>query len=148
MLFTYWYRLLNNMTEPELALEPAIAALGERYRAQHLFAGLRHIADFALLDRKLIIEVDGDSHTVPVQMEKDLKHTMALQALGWTVFRCSNDAAKAAPAETVQAALRATQTDPLVLQASLDRLHRDYPKLLVAAAKRAKKRRPARRAKT
>lgn len=136
------------MTEPEIALEPAIAALGERYRAQHLFAGMRHIADFALLDRKLIIEVDGASHLAPAQREKDLKHTLALQALGWTIYRCSNEAAMVDPVGVVSTALRASQTAPEVLQAALDRLHLDYPKLLAPKAKRSRSSKPARRAKT
>ncbi len=144
-LFAYWYRLSAYPTGPEEALEPAIAALGERYRAQHLFAGLKHIADFALLDRKIIIEVDGDSHLKPLQMEKDLKHTMALQALGWTVFRCSNEQAKANPEGVVRASLRAVQTNPQDLEAALAQLHRDYPKLLAPKAKRPRLKQPRRR---
>jgi very-short-patch-repair endonuclease len=147
-LLGYQYRMLCNPTAAEEAIEPAIAALGERYRSQHLFLGMKHIADFALLDRKLIIEVDGDSHSTPRQREKDLKHTLALQALGWTVFRCSNEQAMAAPSGTVQAALTASQTAPAELQADLDQLHRDYPALLVVAAKRPRRAKPRRRAKT
>lgn len=147
MLLGYWYRLLNNMTAPELALEPAIAALGERYRAQHLFIALRHIADFALLDRKLIIEVDGNSHNTPRQREKDLEHTLALQVLGWTVFRCSNEEAMRAPWETVRAALGAVQTAPEGLQAALQSLRQSHPQLLEKPAKHPRSPKPVRRVK-
>lgn len=101
MLFRNWYYLYANQTAAELALEPAIAALGRRYRAQHLFPKLRHVADFALLDDRLIIEVDGRSHLKPDQIRKDLKHTLALLDLGWRVVRCSNEEAEQDPQGTV-----------------------------------------------
>lgn len=85
------------MTPSELALEPAIAALGERYRSQWLFPRLRHIADFVLLDRRVIVEVDGSSHDSPEQKRKDIVHTLALEALGWSVVRVSNRAATENP---------------------------------------------------
>lgn len=135
------------MTPAETSLEPAIAALGERYRSQHPFLKHKHFADFALLDRKLIIEVDGDSHNDPHQKKKDLEHTLALKSDGWEVVRVTNEQALADPAGTVKAALSATpQTEP-ELQASLERLLRDYPKLLVAPAKRSKSRKRRRKAK-
>lgn len=117
-LFKNWYWLYSNLTEPELALEPAIAALGKRYRAQHLFAGLKHIVDFALLDDKIIIEVDGSSHTKPDQIRKDLEHTIKLESMGWRVVRCSNEAAKANPEHT----LRLLLTDGLNHRPSLEEL--------------------------
>lgn len=126
----YWYRLYQNMTPSELALEPAIAAVGERYRSQHPFLGLKHFADFALLDRKRIIEVDGDSHEAPRQKEKDLKHMIALAGLGWDVIRVSNEQATRDPAGTVAWALSAIAPSVPELQARLQRLHRDYPELL------------------
>lgn len=134
------------MTEPERALEPAIAALGERYRCQHPFFGLKHIADFALLDRMRIIEVDGDSHDQPAQKKKDLKHMIALKALGWDVIRVSNDQAKAAPAETVAHCLTAAPQTAAQLEASLARLLRDYPKLAVEPPKRSRRKSRRRKA--
>lgn len=127
------------MTPSELALEPAIAALGERYRAQHPFLKHKHFADFALLDRKRIIEVDGDSHDTPRQKYKDLQHMIALKADGWDVIRVTNDAAKVAPVETVKAALTAIPQTAEQLEAALARLLRDYPELSVPPAKRSKR---------
>ena len=143
LIHSYWARLYLNPTPSEQALEPAIAALGERYRAQHPFFGLKHIADFVLLDRKLIIEVDGDSHEKPAQIKKDLEHTLKLKALGYEVIRVSNEQAQAAPAETVAHCLRAIPQTTEQLQASLARLLRNYPDLLVVKPKRPRsKRRP------
>lgn len=101
MLFKFWFHLLTNMTKAELALEPAIAALGKRYRSQHLFPGLKHVADFALLDEKIIIEVDGPSHQEPKQRRKDATHELALRRLGWRVVRCTNEDAISQPHLTV-----------------------------------------------
>lgn len=74
-------------------MERAICKLGERYRAQWLFPKFHHIADFVLVDRRVILEVDGDSHERPEQRRKDLKHTLGLEREGWAVVRCKNEEA-------------------------------------------------------
>lgn len=99
--FKAWYFLSNNQTTPEKTLEPAIAALGERYRAQWLFPRIHHIADFVLLDRKVIIEVDGASHKDPKQRYKDLIHTIYLEEAGWQVVRCTNEEVMKSPYVTL-----------------------------------------------
>jgi very-short-patch-repair endonuclease len=144
-LLGYWQRLYDDMTPAEVALEPAIAALGERYRSQHPFWGLKHFADFALLDRKLIIEVDGSSHNTPSQKKKDLEHTLALKSLGWEVVRVSNEQAQAVPAETVAWCLRATPQTTEQLQTALARLKAEHPALF--EPKPTKSRKPRRKAK-
>lgn len=101
MMLRNWARLAMNPTESEKALEPAVARLGERYRAQWPFFGLGLIADFVLLDRKIVIEVDGPSHSKPEQRMKDLWHTIQLERAGWAVVRCTNDEAKGHPDVTV-----------------------------------------------
>ena len=141
----FWYRLYHNMTPAEKALEPAIAALGERYRSQHPFLKHKLFADFALLDRQRIIEVDGASHDTPRQKWKDLQHMLALKADGWDVIRVSNDAATVAPVETVETALKALPQTVEQLQASLSRLVKDYPQLLKEPVRRAKKQSKKRR---
>jgi hypothetical protein len=60
-----------------------------------------HIADFVLLDDKIIIEVDGKSHLTPKQRAKDVYHTMKLMAMGWRVVRCTNEEAINHPHVTV-----------------------------------------------
>lgn len=145
MMLRYWYRLYNNMTPAERALEPAIAALGERYRAQHPFLGQKLFADFALLDRQRIIEVDGDSHDKPSQMKKDAEHELALTSLGWSVIRVTNEQAQANPVATVTAALSATPRTPAELTRVLERLRFEYPKLF--EPKPTKSRKPRRKVK-
>lgn len=135
----YWYRLYHNMTPSEVALEPAIAALGERYRSQHPFLKHKLFADFALLDRKLIIEVDGTSHDTPKQKKKDLEHMLALRSDGWNVVRIRNEEATADPVGAVSRCLRAPQTTQVELLGALARLLRDYPQLLEPPAKRSKR---------
>lgn len=71
-------------------LEEEIKKLGERYRAQHPFFRHHLIADFVLLDRKIVIEVDGASHSAPAQQYKDIVHTIALEREGWAVVRVTN----------------------------------------------------------
>jgi very-short-patch-repair endonuclease len=125
----YWYRLYNNMTPAEKALEPAIAALGEPYRCQHPFLKHKLFADFALLGRKLVIEVDGDSHNKPSQKKKDLEHTLALKSDGWEVVRVTNEMALAIPADTVEWCLNQTPQTTEQLTRELERLKAEYPSL-------------------
>lgn len=145
-LIGYWYKLHANPTAPELAIEPAIAALGIPYRSQHLFMGMSHIADFAIPSLKLTIEVDGDSHLKPSQREKDLVHTIKLVGAGWRVARVSNEEALRDPAGAVARALSpaAMSEVPTIpeLTERLAQLRRDFPRLLEPRAKRS---RPARR---
>lgn len=147
MMLGYWYRLYHNMTAAELALEPAIAALGERYRSQHPFLKYKHFADFALLDRKRIIEVDGASHDTPRQKKKDLEHMLALRSDGWDVIRVTNEQALANPSGTVAAALLAIPQTIEQLQSSLQTLTRNYPELLAVKPKRTRRPKARKRAK-
>lgn len=48
---------------------------------------LRYIADFASIEARLIVEVDGASHDVPDQVDYDGERDAALNALGWRVLR-------------------------------------------------------------
>lgn len=88
----YWYRLYNNQTRQEQAVEKVIAPLGFRYRCQHLFrcGSKTYFADFWLPDLNLVVEIDDPSHNAPDKRKKDLQRTKALQALGLTVIRFTN----------------------------------------------------------
>jgi very-short-patch-repair endonuclease len=133
-----------NPTKAEAALEPAIAELGEPYRFQYPFLDIKYFADFALLESRIIIEVDGDSHDRPAQMEKDLIHEIQVLEKGWSVVRLTNEEAIKSPAESVARAL----SSPVLsldksarvaqLKAQLAQLHQSYPGLLAAAAKKSK----------
>ena len=59
---------------------------GCKFRRQHPVGG--YIADFACIERRLIIEADGGQHAVD---PKDLIRTERLEALGWRVLRFWNN---------------------------------------------------------
>lgn len=101
-----WAKLYSSPTRPELAIEPAVAALGLPYRAQHPAFGQGAILDFAVYPRGLdkpgvALEVDGASHRTKRGIESDKIRTGKLTAAGWTVWRCTNEQATADPAGTV-----------------------------------------------
>lgn len=96
-----WVKLYTGQTPSELALEPSIAKLGRPYRAQHPIFPAHAIADFALLEDKIIIEVDGRSHSSKAAQADDAVRTAAIEKFGWTVVRCKNEDAVRDPAGTV-----------------------------------------------
>lgn len=101
LFLTRWARLYVDPTRAERALEPAIAALGVPYRAQHPVFAAGAILDFAVLGPRLAVEVDGPSHRTAKAREKDAARTAKLEARGWTVVRCTNEEALADPHGTV-----------------------------------------------
>lgn len=92
-LLDHWAALYTNQTPAEKAMEPVIAALGVRYRTQHVFWGLHVIPDFVLLDHKLVMEVDDKSHSTKAKQAKDAERTAKLNRAGWQVVRTTNAAA-------------------------------------------------------
>jgi very-short-patch-repair endonuclease len=58
---------------------------GAKFRRQHPI--LPFVADFACVEAKLIVEVDGPSHSVAEQIAHDAKRTAFLEAEGWRVLR-------------------------------------------------------------
>ncbi|MHA3786916.1 endonuclease domain-containing protein [Flavobacterium hauense] len=51
--------------------------LGEKFRRQHAIGA--YIPDFVCLEKRLIVEVDGDYHNTPQQMELDENRTLELE---------------------------------------------------------------------
>lgn len=86
-----WAKLYSNQTPAERALEPAIAALGVRYRTQHPLWALRVFPDFVLLDQRVVIEVDDPGHRRTLQRRKDAERTKKLRSHGWRVVRVTNE---------------------------------------------------------
>ncbi len=62
---------------------------GIKFRRQHIID--KYIADFISLERKLIIEVDGNIHQLPENKENDRQRTERLSELGFEVIRFTND---------------------------------------------------------
>ena len=46
-----------------------------------------YIADFAIHEKMIVIEVDGEGHFMPEQVEKDVKRDKWLAGQGYRVFR-------------------------------------------------------------
>ena len=97
-----WAKLYSNPTDAEESLEPAIAALGVRYRFQHPLWGLRLFPDFVLPDFRVVIEVDDPSHEKPKKKVEDAERTKRLNKAGWRVWRCTNDMAVTDPFATIE----------------------------------------------
>lgn len=72
--------------------------LGFKFRRQRPIS--RYIADFACMEAKLIIEIDGNSHDIPDQVEYDAERTRILNALGWRVLRIRDTLVLSDPSAT------------------------------------------------
>ena len=69
--------------------------LGVKFRRQ--FPVDRFIADFASIEAKLIVEIDGASHDGAGQAAYDAERDAALTALGWRVLRIGDVLVLSAP---------------------------------------------------
>ncbi len=84
--------LRRNQTDAERILWRALKGKqlnGCRFRRQHPMGV--YIVDFVCLERKLIIELDGDQHGFPEHVEHDEKRSLWLQTKGYHVARFWND---------------------------------------------------------
>jgi very-short-patch-repair endonuclease len=59
-----------------------------KFRRQHPID--RYIVDFVTLDGRLIVEVDGVTHSTPAEIKRDRVRTKVLEACGFLVVRVSN----------------------------------------------------------
>ncbi len=59
-----------------------------KFRRQHPVD--RYIVDFITLDAKLIVEVDGATHSTDAETARDSNRTRALESFGFQVVRVSN----------------------------------------------------------
>jgi very-short-patch-repair endonuclease len=59
-----------------------------KFRRQHSID--RYVVDFVTLDGKLIVEVDGVTHSEPAELARDTARTAALEACGFHIVRVSN----------------------------------------------------------
>jgi very-short-patch-repair endonuclease len=80
----------SNMTEPEkLMWYQCLKHLPHRFRRQRPFGP--YIVDFYCASLKLVIEIDGDSHTTDDAITYDAERTTFLEGLELRVIRFSND---------------------------------------------------------
>ena len=78
------------MTDVERMLWQALRSKqfgGYRFRRQHPIG--RYIADFACIEQKIVIELDGGQHQE--QLAYDNQRTAFIQAQGWQVLRFWNN---------------------------------------------------------
>jgi very-short-patch-repair endonuclease len=59
-----------------------------KFRCQHPVD--RYIVDFVALDSKLIIEVDGATHSTDAEIEHDSQRSRVLESFGFHVMRVNN----------------------------------------------------------
>jgi very-short-patch-repair endonuclease len=62
---------------------------GFRFRRQVALGGF--IGDFASFDARLVIEVDGATHSTDEELARDAARTAALAARGFALLRFTND---------------------------------------------------------
>ena len=100
MIKLYW-----GQTKAEVAFEHALCRLGIRYRFQAPIPP--YFADFLLPDHHVVIEVDGDSHLRPKQIDRDHARDAALAAKGWKTVRITNNQVFASADYALELALKA-----------------------------------------
>ena len=91
LLKTYARENRRNQTDAEEFLWRQIKgnALGVKFKRQLVI--LNCIADFACLEKSLVIEVDGGYHFTHEQMEWDAYRTEELEKVGFKVIRFRNE---------------------------------------------------------
>ena len=91
MLKEYARENRRNQTEAEEFLWKQLKGnvLGVKFKRQMII--LNYIADFACLEKSLVIEVDGGYHFSHEQMELDAYRTEDLEKLGFKVLRFRNE---------------------------------------------------------
>ena len=60
-----------------------------KFRRQHPID--RYIVDFVTIAGKLIVEVDGATHSTDAEVRRDEERTRCIEALGFRVMRVTND---------------------------------------------------------
>ena len=84
-------RLRRNATAAERRLWQGLRrkeVAGFRFRRQVALGGF--IADFASFDARLVIEVDGATHSTDEELARDAARTGALAAQGFALLRFTN----------------------------------------------------------
>lgn len=82
----------HNPTEAEEVLWNILRDKNEtgcKFRRQHIVD--KYIADFACIEKSLIIEVDGKYHNIKRQAEEDAARTRVIENYGYRVIRFTNE---------------------------------------------------------
>ncbi|MEE2525397.1 DUF559 domain-containing protein [Hyphobacterium sp. HN65] len=84
-------RLRNNLTNAETILWSRLrrgGLNGQKFRRQHPIGP--YIVDFACIQARLVVEVDGATHSTPDEVAYDRRRTRFLRKHGWFVYRATN----------------------------------------------------------
>jgi len=77
---------------------------GHKFKRQHPIGP--YYADFACDRLRLVVEIDGAVHLLDDVIERDRKRQKALEALGWTVLRFTNEQVLHTPEQLSKAVRR------------------------------------------
>ncbi len=105
-------RLRAEMSEPEQALWSILRASrleGVKFVRQNL--RMPYIADFVARSRRLIVELDGETHASAEAQAHDARRTKKLEAEGWRVIRFANNDVMTNPEGVARAILMALGKD-------------------------------------
>ncbi len=83
-------RMRRSMTRAEVLLWAKLrgTAIGYRFRRQAPVGPF--VADFACIEARVIVEVDGATHGTPEEVARDDERTRYLERAGWRVLRFWN----------------------------------------------------------
>ncbi len=84
--------LRKRMTSAEIILWSRLRrhlAGGHHFRKQHPVGP--YIADFVCTQSRLVIEVDGGTHSTDAEREHDRRRDLYLTSHGWKIFRITNE---------------------------------------------------------
>jgi very-short-patch-repair endonuclease len=83
--------LRKTMTSAEVLLWSRLRRrLLNGYRFHRQYPIGPYIADFVCVEQRLVVEVDGGTHSTEAEINADRERTVFLESKGWRVFRCSN----------------------------------------------------------
>jgi very-short-patch-repair endonuclease len=107
---TFARKLRKEMSLPEVLLWRALRGkpLGIKFRRQYPVKGF--VADFACLESRLLIEIDGIAHDMGGRPQRDERRDAILKADGWRVLRIAAKRVLAEPLETAEAIVRLAQS--------------------------------------
>lgn len=91
---TAWRR--SNQSYPEQMFEKFLTERGyaDKFLIQREYSFFPYFIDFAFVDLKIAIEIDGSQHLLPERKERDEKKDLLLQENGWRVIRIAESVVK------------------------------------------------------
>ncbi|MBQ0034469.1 MAG: endonuclease domain-containing protein [Bacteroidales bacterium] len=100
-------RMKKNPTEAEAVMWQLLRRknLGVSFKRQYIIK--QYIADFVCLSCKLVVEIDGGYHLDAEQKQEDEQRTAAINSMGFTVIRFTNEEVMVVP-DTVVSKIKET----------------------------------------